>query len=202
MEIASYRLNNSRDGSPPPADPPRGRRGGEEADEREDDVAESSGDEATGESFAATLRRLQAQEQLGEHAETGRGVAPPSPELAPAPSGLPTAAGLRGLANSGGHHEDESVTQPAQHDVFAMQTRLRQMLTAALIKSADVRAHTLEWIAAVCQANVHAQMEAAAAGPEQAMRMGSKVSGEGTLLNLATVMLQLCEPFLTPGRAA
>ena len=30
------------------------------------------------------------------------------------------------------------------------------------------------------------------------MRMGSKVSGEGTLLNLATVMLQLCEPFLTP----
>jgi len=82
-----------------------------------------------------------------------------------------------------------------------MQTRLRLLLTAALIKAADTRALALEWVAAVLQANVHAQQDMAdiaAAGPEAAMRAGVKTSGEGCMLNLATMLLQLCEPFCTP----
>ena len=82
-----------------------------------------------------------------------------------------------------------------------MQTRLRLLLTAALLKAADTRALALEWVAAVLQANVHAQQDCAdmaAAGPEAQMQARVKTCGEGCMLNLATMLLQLCEPFCTP----
>jgi len=121
--------------------------------------------------------------------------------LAAAPAGLPTGVGAKRGGQSGGHHEDESVTAPAQHEVWEMQTRLRLLLTAALLKAADTRALALEWVAAVLQANVHAQQDMAdlaAAGPEAQMRASVTTSGEGVMLNLATTLLQLCEPFCTP----
>ena len=76
-----------------------------------------------------------------------------------------------------------------------------QMTVSALLKAADTRALALEWVAAVLQANVHAQQDMAdlaAAGPEAQMRASVTTSGEGCMLNLATTLLQLCEPFCTP----
>ena len=120
--------------------------------------------------------------------------------FAASPSGLLTATvGAKRAGGSGGHHEDDTVTKPAQHDVYEMQKRLRLMLTAALLKKAETRAHALEWIGAVAQANVNALDDhVAASGPEAVLRAPPKGSGEACLLSLATVMLQLCEPFLTP----
>ena len=93
------------------------------------------------------------------------------------------------------------MTAPAQHELWQMQTRLRLLLTAALLKAADTRALTLEWIAAVLQANVHAMQEMAelaSAGPEAQLHASVKTSGERCLLNLAALLLQLCEPFCNP----
>ena len=120
--------------------------------------------------------------------------------FAASPSGLLTATvGAKRAGGSGGHHEDETVTKPAQHEVFEMQKRLRLVLTAALLKKAETRALALEWLGAVAQANVNALADhVAASGPEAAVRAPPKGSGEACVLNVAAVMLQLCEPFLTP----
>ena len=50
------------------------------------------------------------------------------------------------------HHDDQASLENVQHEVSAMQTQLRAMLTAALCKEADVRNAFLVWIAAVLMA--------------------------------------------------
>ena len=96
----------------------------------------------------------------------------------------------RPATGSGAHHDDTAAVGGVQQDVTAMQTRMRTVVTAALLKSNESRAAFLDWAAAVLCANDRK--------PPEDMRVPLKHSADGALINMSALLLQLCEPFLDP----
>ena len=97
------------------------------------------------------------------------------------------------------HHNDMASIGSVQREVHAMQSHLRQVVTASLMKDGETRASALAWMAAILAANELTLKGLKSRDPHVAMQASAKRSGDAALVNLAAVLLQLCEPFLEPG---
>jgi ubiquitin conjugation factor E4 B len=148
-----------------------------------------------GRRMAEETARLRAGEWSGREAE-GLGLLR---LFSTAPAGLP-GYGLAKTPAGGGscHHDDAGVLRAAWDEVWQLQTRQRLILTAAVLKESESRTAALNWIGAVLAANVAAVEPAhAQPGAEAAVaRARAAASAECTVLNLSSVLLQLCAPFL------
>lgn len=147
--------------------------------------------------MADEAARLRAGEWGGREAE-GLGVLR---LFSTAPVGLPGYGQAKPPAGgSSCHHEDVGMLRSAWEEVWQLQTRQRLILTAAVLKESESRSAALGWIGAVLAANAAAVEPAhAQPGTEAAMaRARAGASAEATLINLSSVLLQLCAPFLEP----
>ncbi|KOO24061.1 baculoviral iap repeat-containing protein 6 [Chrysochromulina tobinii] len=108
----------------------------------------------------------------------------------------PAPPGFRPASNAGTvHHDDLPTLEQIQGDVTAMQTQLRQLLTAAFLKDNDSKVAFLEWIAAVITA-CELALPPPNADPRRAL---ATRPSDACVINLSVVLLQLCEPFLDNG---
>ena len=114
--------------------------------------------------------------------------------FSPSP-GVDVSAASRGLKIGAIHHNDGSLMMGVQKEVAQMQSHLRQLLTA-LIKDKETQPVLLAWMSAVLQAN---ELHLKPPKDPQAMQQAvMKRAGDACMVNLAAVLLQLCEPFIEP----
>ena len=117
--------------------------------------------------------------------------------FSPSPPGVDVrSAASRGLKIGAIHHNDGSLMMGVQKEVAQMQSHLRQLLTTALIKDKETQPVLLAWMSAVLQAN---ELHLKPPKDPQAMQQAvMKRAGDACMVNLAAVLLQLCEPFIEP----